>query len=167
MADETQVTSALTMDRGYPLGNSEDIDGRRALHVKVKNKLSEAIPVFLTNPDLATEPINQFNDITNVASGSEAEIVSYTVPPATQFYLNFCQFSGENIAKYSVYIDSILIGTSRTYFGSSLSDHLDFQTDSGSAMIITSGKNISLTVIHNRPTTADFEGRIFGALQNV
>lgn len=34
MTTETPSNSALIMDRGIPLGNSEDLDGRRSLHVK-------------------------------------------------------------------------------------------------------------------------------------
>ncbi len=34
MANETPVFAALAMDRSDPIGNSEDIEGRRALHVK-------------------------------------------------------------------------------------------------------------------------------------
>ena len=34
MADETTLSAAILMDRGHPLGNSEDDEGRRALHVK-------------------------------------------------------------------------------------------------------------------------------------
>lgn len=50
MADETQVTAAFYMDRGHPLGNSEDRDTRRALHVLVKNPDDEPIPVSVTIP---------------------------------------------------------------------------------------------------------------------
>lgn len=35
MADnETKVLSSMFMDRDSPLGNSQDVEGRRALHVK-------------------------------------------------------------------------------------------------------------------------------------
>lgn len=43
---EVKVTAALVMDRSEALGNSEDVDTRRALHVKVKNKLDEPVPIL-------------------------------------------------------------------------------------------------------------------------
>lgn len=39
MAQENYTNSALLMDRGLPIGNSEDVEGRRALHVKNVNGL--------------------------------------------------------------------------------------------------------------------------------
>lgn len=42
--NETPGTNSLIMDRSEPLGNSEDNQLRRALHTKVTNKPSEAIP---------------------------------------------------------------------------------------------------------------------------
>lgn len=40
MADnETKVLSSMFMDRDSPLGNSSDVEGRRALHVKDMAKL--------------------------------------------------------------------------------------------------------------------------------
>jgi len=61
MALETPTNSSLIMDRGIPLGNSEDIDQRRALHVKIKNKNSEPIPV-------ATVPVQLNPSVLNITS---------------------------------------------------------------------------------------------------
>lgn len=42
--DNTPVTSAIHMDRGTPIGNSNsDVDNRRALHVKLKNNPSDVL----------------------------------------------------------------------------------------------------------------------------
>lgn len=45
LAQETTALSPLYMDRGLPLGNSVDIDSRRALHIKIKNTALEPITV--------------------------------------------------------------------------------------------------------------------------
>lgn len=45
--NETPVLSSLLMDRDTPLGNSEGVDTRRALHTKIKNKPDE--PIFTSN----------------------------------------------------------------------------------------------------------------------
>lgn len=44
---EQDAIASLSMDRGLSLGNSEDVDARRALHVKIKNKDDEPITVKL------------------------------------------------------------------------------------------------------------------------
>jgi len=49
MAEQSSYT-ALVMDRSDPLGNSQDVFDRRALHTKVGNKPSEPIPTYLTSP---------------------------------------------------------------------------------------------------------------------
>lgn len=43
--DETYRISHLQMDRGEPLGNSEDADERRALHTLVRNSPDQPIPI--------------------------------------------------------------------------------------------------------------------------
>jgi hypothetical protein len=42
---EDKALSNLLMDRAYPLGNSEDDFLRRALHVKIGNKITEPLPM--------------------------------------------------------------------------------------------------------------------------
>lgn len=57
MADETPSISALNMDRGLPLGNSDDGTGRRALHVIDRLKfITKPFDGFSVNyPDTVTE----------------------------------------------------------------------------------------------------------------
>lgn len=57
VVDETPSISSLQMDRGLPLGNSQDVQGRRALHVKNLNALV-TLPYdagTVTYPDPVTE----------------------------------------------------------------------------------------------------------------
>jgi hypothetical protein len=54
---ENAAMSPLYMDRGDALGNSQDIDSRRALHVKIKNTSGEPISVGSITP--AALPVNQ------------------------------------------------------------------------------------------------------------
>ena len=57
MSDETPSISALNMDRGLPLGNSQDSDGRRAFHVLDKQKfITKPFDSFeVSYPDAVTE----------------------------------------------------------------------------------------------------------------
>lgn len=162
MASEDAVTAPLLMDRSIPLGNSVDVFTRRALHTKIGNSSSEPIPVYLSTPAASSSPTNTFDSVTNVASGSETTIVTYTVLAGTQIALDQVQFSGGNIALYSVYVDADKIATFRTYFGGELSGALTF-----SGLVVDPGSVLTLKVIHDRPYPADFEGRILGVVSNV
>lgn len=51
---EQATNSALIMDRGLPLGNSLDTDGRRALHTKVKNTVDE--PLYVSGSSAGYNP---------------------------------------------------------------------------------------------------------------
>lgn len=42
---EVPVNASLIMDRSEPIGNSEGLDSRRALHTKIKNTATEPIYV--------------------------------------------------------------------------------------------------------------------------
>ena len=59
MSIETPTTAAIVMDRGIPLGNSLDSDGRRALHTKVKNLITEPIPIVSIPLALVPVIVNQ------------------------------------------------------------------------------------------------------------
>lgn len=52
MANESVSNSALAMDRGLPLGNTpppSDPEGRRRLHTKIANELTEPVPVVVVD----------------------------------------------------------------------------------------------------------------------
>lgn len=164
---EIPVIASLAMDRDFPLGNTIDVFGRRALHVKIGNKPDEPMPVYVVDAVATSNVvINQFNAISAVASGSETQIVSYTIPPAKKFIISLVQFSGENIAKFNFYVDGVLSATARTMFGSDLTGELRFDSPNGLGLELVAGQIISLKVLHPRPSVADFEGRILGALKD-
>jgi hypothetical protein len=80
MADleNTVVTAGFTVDRSPSTGNSPGIDARYALHVKVKNKITEPIYVQ-TTPAPALDP--HYVDIQDTTTpGSEQTLFSVTVP---------------------------------------------------------------------------------------
>jgi hypothetical protein len=52
--NEIPVLSSLLMDRDTPLGNSDDADGRRALHTKIKNKPTE--PIYVSGGTATANP---------------------------------------------------------------------------------------------------------------
>lgn len=103
---------------------------------------------------------NTYNEILAVVSGSQEIIVSYTVPANVESVLQKVAFSGENIARYDVFINGLAQDTARTMFGSDLTGKFDFTTGDTSGLLLVTGDTVQVEVIHSRPYTADFEARI-------
>jgi len=76
------------MDRSKPIGNSEGTDDRGRLHVKVSNKLTEPVPVFLT--DIGPESGTEIHQYTAAASspGTEITVSTHIVPPSKTWELS-------------------------------------------------------------------------------
>jgi hypothetical protein len=69
---------------------------------------------------------NVFNEQLAVASGAVVSLVTYTVPVGKTAILERAWVSGENIAKYEIYINAIKNDSGRTYFGSQLNVGFDY-----------------------------------------
>jgi hypothetical protein len=101
---------------------------------------------------------NVFNEILAVASGATETLVSYTVPVGKQMILERIYVSGDNIAKYYVYLNGNKFDSARTEYTTLNVDLVYFSTEQG--FLLQSGDVISVTVDNFRPSTADFSGRI-------
>lgn len=103
--------------------------------------------------------INTYAEVNSVATNNLTNLVSYTVPGGKRAILEKISVSGENIAKFSVLINTTAIDTRRTFFGN-LNTFFDFSSPDNFGMELNSGDVIQVTVIHQRPDLASFEGRI-------
>jgi hypothetical protein len=101
-----------------------------------------------------------YNEVLTVPPGILTTIVSYTVPVGVSRDLERVLFSGENIAKYQVLVNGLPVATNRTYFGGDLSGTITFGESDSRGLKLNSGDIVTLTVLHNRPNPADFEGTI-------
>jgi hypothetical protein len=104
--------------------------------------------------------VSKYAEALAVASGSTIQIVTYTVPPATQGVLQKAHFSGENVARYDLLINSIKQDTARTMFGADLTGEFNFTTGNDSGYLLNPGDTVSVQVYNSRPSAADFEARI-------
>jgi hypothetical protein len=114
--------------------------------------------------DYSDQALNLFDESLAVPGSTLSTIVSYVVPVGKKLLLSRVESSGENIATYSVLVDAATIAKQRTYFGSALNVEFNFYAPSSIGYKISSGQTVQVKVIHSRPTTADFEARIFGVL---
>ena len=161
MADEDYAQSSLFMDRGGPLGNSLDRWLRRALHTKIANSESEAVPVYLVEGGTQTL-ISTFNDISAVAAGVETTVTTYTVPVGKVFYLQRVEVSGSNIAEYWLKIANVVVDKRYSWFTKGLSDLFDFSGGLLRGLKVNAGVTVKVTVRHGRPFAGDFNARIQG-----
>jgi len=102
---------------------------------------------------------NIFNELSPIASNSPTNLVSYTVPVGKTAILDRIVVSGENIAKFEVYINSNKIDVTRTYFGSELNGLFDYSTKN-TPYTLQQLDLVQVVVTHSRPDVARFEGRI-------
>lgn len=146
-----RVDATVFLDGTGPLGDNVSIVGETG------NKL-------VVNPDgtinVNTDSIpgvvkNVFNELLAVASGTTVNLVTYTVPVGKTAIINKIVVSGDNIAKYELYINGVLSDKLRTYFGSQLNVTFDFKD------LTLEENDILLIKVNNfRPSVADFNGRI-------
>jgi hypothetical protein len=78
---EGKDVSSLSMDTALPLGNSEDTFIRRALHVKIGNKTTEPIPVFVADEEPGVPFFDEGFDVTD--PGNDVTLITTTVPALT------------------------------------------------------------------------------------
>jgi len=105
---ETPVRSALFMDRDESLGNSLDRWVRRALHVKVGNDNSEAIPVNIIN-GAGTDYFIDVDDLTT--PNFEQTLMSFVVPVGVTLSLYQLKLSCKATSEYGLFVNSILVAS--------------------------------------------------------
>lgn len=130
-----------------------------------QNEIIDAInnvSVSVVNVYGCNEPTiyEQFNEIFSI-SGSQL-LLTYTVPSGKYFYLKYAEVSGTNIAEYTIYKNASLIGKLRTYFGAELNTVFDFSAGSTYGHRFQDGDVLEIYVNNTRPTSADFDARIYG-----
>lgn len=105
-------------------------------------------------------PKNFYNEVASVASGITTLIGTYTVPSATNFFLQRVDVSGDNIAEFLIQINSSDSAKKRTYFGGNLNATFEF-----TSFELATGTILEIFVTHFRPSLGTFESRIQGTEQ--
>jgi hypothetical protein len=100
-----------------------------------------------------------YNEITSVAASVLSTVQTYTAPLATSSYLQKVEFSGSNIAEFTIEINSVVKDKKRTYFGSSLNSEFKF-VETGTGLPLAIGDIVTIKVIHVRPFVGNFNSRM-------
>ncbi len=115
---------------------------------------------FVETPIVGHIVKTKYNEIASVPSGANTQILSYTVPPASTAILQRIVTSGENVARYDVYLNGISVDTQRTYYGGDFNALFEFITGNSQGIVLVAGDVILVKVLHNRPFVGNFNARI-------
>lgn len=109
----------------------------------------------------ANNTLYLFNEINAVGAGVLTTIITHVVPvTAMSMRLQRINCSGDNISKYSVYINSQIIDINRTYFGSQLNTEFEYTDDNNVGRALVVGDVIEVKVIHSRPSISSYNAKI-------
>lgn len=112
-------------------------------------------------PTSSVTVVNTYNEVVGVPAGSTVTLVSYTIPIVSSAFLQRAAFSGENIARYDIFINGVPQDTARTMFGGDLTGNFDFTTGNNSGGLpLNTGDVVLLQVFNVRSDAATFEGRV-------
>lgn len=104
--------------------------------------------------------VNTFGTASAVISGSTTSIVTYTVPSNKKSILQRIVASGENIGTYTVQVNGTNVSVLRTYFFGPFNVTFDFITGQDNGLVLQPGDIVTVSILHTRPFTANFDGRI-------
>jgi len=122
----------------------------------------QGLDVNIINPSAAAlyPAINVFNEINSVGANTLTTIASYTVLAGPNNKLQKVSCSGENIAKFNIYYNGVLIDSKRTYFGGELNTTFNYTDEQNLGYPLVPGDLVEVRVFHTRPSTANFNARI-------
>src|SRR6266853_3983508 len=158
-----QETNRIRVDSGATLSLDGDVDVAKSAADGDRVLVSDGTNNLSINPDgsinvntsgTAGTYKQNYNEIISVGASTLTTIVSFTATALSK--LKKVDASGTNISKYSIIVNSSIIDTKRTMFGTSLNVAFDF--DDGYPLSM--GDQVFLKVIHERPFLGDFNGRI-------
>lgn len=104
--------------------------------------------------------VNTYTEVNSIAAGALTVITTYIVPSGKTGLLQKVSVSGENIATYTVDINNVTLDKRRTYFSGGLNEFFDFSSSDINGTPLAALDEITITVIHNRPSLASFDARI-------
>ena len=104
--------------------------------------------------------VNTFGTAAAVVSGATTTIVQYTVPLGKTALLERSVCSGENIGTYTFLINGVTQSVLRTYYAGSFNVTFEFTTGQDNGLVLHPGDIVKVTILHNRPYTGNFDGRI-------
>jgi hypothetical protein len=101
---------------------------------------------------------NTFLDVQNIPSGIQTDLASYTVPIGKTAILERVIGSGQQIARFDLFLNSNVIDTQRSSYGT-FNIKMDFSS-TGTGYLLNAGDIVVLKVTQGQPDLGDFNARI-------
>ena len=105
-------------------------------------------------------PSSIYAEVLGVAAGATEVVLSYTVPAGVTSYLLRVTVGGENIANYTLTLNSQTFAKERTYYGGSLTATIQVGESLIDAVKLVAGDTLVVSVENFRPSVASFESRL-------
>lgn len=125
-------------------------------------------PIPPPPPPGPTGSDGEFNSLglaTSVPANTLTDILTYTVAPNNILSPVRIECSGSNIGTYEFYVNNVLQGRLRTYFGASLNATFELSDYPTKGFVpLNEADVLKVKVTHARPYTGDFEARVQGIL---
>lgn len=100
-----------------------------------------------------------YNEVTAVPNSILTTIITYTAPFGKVSYIQKAEVSGNNVAEYTVELNSVVIDKKRTWFSGGLDNKFVF-AETGTGYKLAVGDVITVRVSHLRPSVGDFNSRL-------
>jgi hypothetical protein len=100
-----------------------------------------------------------YNEVFSVASGVETTLITFTAP-ALGFKLSRVSCGGGNVAIFKIKVNGVTFETRRTWWMGFTTDFI-FENVTN-AINLSSGDILTVTVLHNRPSLANYEVSLYG-----
>jgi hypothetical protein len=135
------------------IGDVSIVEGGNTMAVNSDGSINVNIETSVSTPGL----LLFHNDITSVASGVETTIIAVTVPSGG-YRLEKIDVSGENVARYRVYVSGTEIYSKRSWW---CNFNVDFNFENfDNGYLLTSGQVLTVTCYHTSPFLGDFEATV-------
>lgn len=150
----SQTDDSIRIGDGTNLITATSVSGKVGLDANIINAVT-IIPTF--NPNITG--LNQYSEVTSVASGVETTIVAFTALTSRSTFLQKVTVSGDNIAEFAVKINGAIIDKTKSFFGN-LNGIFLFDGQLNSGLELNPGDIVTVTALHSRPFLGSFNSKI-------
>lgn len=147
----------VAFDGTVSIGDVSIVEGGNTLVVNPDGSINVIVQAV---PSPNSMVVSSYGELVSLAAGATAFVASYTVPTGMQAVFQRAAFSGENIARYDLFLNGVIQDTARTNYSGDYTGQFDFTTGNDSGLILSAGQTIKVQVYNFRPSMATFEGRI-------
>jgi hypothetical protein len=101
-----------------------------------------------------------YNEVTSVPPGILTSVLTFTAPLGSSCYLYRVEMSGENAARFDVYVNGVLYDTKYTSVAGPFDVVSDLTAGNSAGVLLAPGDSLEVKVIHSREMSVGFNARV-------